>query len=188
MVYDDLKIAIERRKRLKAEHELKKEVEWKEFSIANQILISLPNQVIEMERSVIEKRYRKDEQEITGFFMPNKESDFLFYFRNTSVLLPETDEELRDSMESVIMRTQPANVFHSKGREKTEKSTVSWFDFDSFGLDGKIYNFLFFCPVWTKESVLIGSFHCREEAALYWKPVYRRSIQSIKELEKTDES
>ena len=46
MVYDDLKIAIERRKRLKAEHEIKKEVEWKEFSIANQILISLPNQVI----------------------------------------------------------------------------------------------------------------------------------------------
>lgn len=123
MVYDDLKIAIERRKRLKAEHELKKEVEWKEFSIANQILISLPNQVIEMERSVIEKRYRKGEQEITGFFMTNKESDFLF-----------------------------------------------------------------FCPVWTKESVLFGSFHCREEAALYWKPVYRRSIQSIKELEKTDES
>lgn len=123
MVYDDLKIAIERRKRLKAEHEIKKEVEWKEFSIANQILISLPNQVIEMERSVIEKRYRKGEQEITGFFMPNKESDFLF-----------------------------------------------------------------FCPIWTKESVLIGSFHCREEAALYWKPVYRRSIQSIKELEKTDES
>ena len=38
-----------------------------------------------MERSVIEKRYRKGEQEITGFFMPNKESDFLFYLmkRNT---------------------------------------------------------------------------------------------------------
>ena len=85
MVYNDLKIAIERRKRLKAEHEIKKEVEWKEFSIAYQLLISLPNQVIEMERSVIEKRYRKGEQEITGFFMPNKESDFLFYLmkRNT---------------------------------------------------------------------------------------------------------
>ncbi len=78
-------------------------------------------------------------------------------------------------------------MFFIQRGEKTEKSTVSWFDFDSFGLDGKIYNFCF-CPIWTKESVLIGSFHCREEAALYWKPVYRRSIQSIKELEKTDES
>ena len=50
-------------------------------------------------------------------------------------------------MKNMVMRLYPANSFYAEGSQTAGEQEVWWFDFDSFGLDGKIYNFMFFVPI-----------------------------------------
>lgn len=51
-----------------------------------------------------------------------------------------------------------------------------------------MYNFIFCASVKFLDELLIGSFHCREEKADIWKPIFVDSVYSIKGLEEKDET
>lgn len=189
MSYDDLRIAIRRRKHLASDVRLEmEEIVFKLCSIDKKVEVKLPEYAVELDDVFLEKKYRGAYESIVAMEMPGKEADFVFCFSNVESCTPETAKTWRDSMKSIVMRLQPANAFHSEGIEHIENINAAWFDFDSFGLDGMIYNLLFFVPLFIQGRLLYGSFHCKEKQALSWKPVFLEIIQSLRELEVTDES
>lgn len=187
MVYDDLRIAIKRRKRLMAKEQQETQLEMKEWCIGDRISLLLPEQAIEIDDSELKKRYAGYTDSLAARRMPENEADFILQMQRLSPCSPEALEHKRDSMKSILMRLQPANTFYSLGTEMLDSNTSSWFDFDSFGLDGKIYNFLFFTSILDQEEMWIGGFHCKAQNAVSWRPVFIQMMKSLKGLEVRNE-
>ena len=87
----------------------------------------------------------------------------------------------KEAVRNMIMRLHPANPFYGEGVEDAGRMKVEWFDFDSFGLDGMIYNLMFFTSV--RGRLCSGSFHCESSRAAAWKPVILKTFQSFREWE-----
>ena len=83
------------------------------------------------------------------------------------------------------MRLHPAYTFYGSHVEDTKNRKVGWFDFDSFGLDGMIYNFTFTTKAMGR--LCMGSFHCERDKAVWWKPVFIKIIHSFREVEVQNE-
>ena len=188
MVYDDLRIALERKKRIKAAYEQEYEIKWDMIHISERISIMLPEGAAELEEEKSIKRFGRNENKRTVMTIPGDEANFLFQFQRSTVNGPESVQAMCDSLKNMIMRLQPANYFYSDGMEDTDHVDIRWFDFESFALDGKMYNFIFCASVKFLDELLIGSFHCREEKADIWKPIFVDSVYSIKGLEEKDET
>lgn len=187
MVYDDLRIALKRRERLMAGGGQEKQYVMKEWRIGEALSILMPEQAAEMAEDDLKKRYAGQYEDIWARMMPDHEADFILQLQRLSPCGPEAVERKRDSVKNILMRLQPANSYYSEGTELSDNNTSSWFDFDSFGLNGKIYNFLFFTPILSGEKVVFGGFHCKAEQAVVWKPVFIQMMKSIKELEVKNE-
>lgn len=187
MVYDDLRIALERRKRLMADGQQEYQVDMQEWCIGEGCYMIVPVQAIEIDDNVLRKKYINDCDDIVAKRMPENETEFSMQFYPHPQCTIKEAEQMRDSVKQMIMRLQPANTFYSQGTEETIKNTSCWFDFDSFGLDGKIYNFLFFTPLIFLGKIAIGGFHCKEQLAVTWKPIFIQMMRSLKEWGGKDE-
>lgn len=183
MEYDDLRIALERRKRLMDTRQQKSQMEMTEWNIEEKFSIMAPEQAMEVDSDILKKKYPGSYGNAIVKRMLGNEADFRLQFQSSPSCTHEAAVQMRDSIKSIIMRLQPANTFYSMGTEQSENNISSWFDFDSFGLDGKIYNFLFFTPLISHREMVAGGFHCKEKLAVIWKPVFIQMMKSLKELE-----
>lgn len=175
MVYDDLRIALERQQRLRGASTPEDRQEMKRFWISCQVSILLPAEAKELK----DTQKKQQERNRIRMGMPEHEADFMFCFRKTPSLTAKSGRVMRDSMKNMVMRLYPANSFYAEGSQTAGEQEVWWFDFDSFGLDGKIYNFMFFVPILSGQDMLIGSFRCLDAQAVKWKPVFMNLISSL---------
>ena len=147
----------------------------KRFWISYQVSILLPAEAKEPKNT----QKKQQEGNIIRMKMPEHEADFMFCFRKMPSLTAKSGKVMRDSMKNMVMRLYPANSFYAEGSQTAGEQEVWWFDFDSFGLDGKIYNFMFFVPILSGQEVLIGSFRCPDAQAVKWKPIFMNLISSL---------
>lgn len=187
MGYNDLKIAIKRREKLKQKENLQlKERDFKIHHVDDFLEISLPSQAIRVDQNVLKIKYPNVTKATEVFIMPDESADFLFQIDDNTLVTQEQASDIKESTKRIVMRLQPANTFHMDGTESVENMNIRWFDFDSFGLDGMIYNLLFFTSV--QGCLCTGSFHCEGPNAVDWKAVFLKVLNSFKELEVCDES
>jgi len=54
---------------------------------------------------------------------------------------------VRDSLKRVLRSARPDMKFLENGLEEIEDHTIGWFEFISNGIDGKLYNMMYFTPI-----------------------------------------
>lgn len=86
---------------------------------------------------------------------------------------------MRDSLRRVLRRARPDMKFMEDGLEEIEEHTIGWFEFISNGLDGKLYNIMYFTPIDSK--LMQGIFNCPVKEAQNWKSVVLQVMHTIKE-------
>lgn len=187
MSYNDLKIAINRRKKLKQKEQLcMEESAFKTYQIDDFLEVCLPVQAERAEEALLKTKYPNVTKRTEVFVMPDQTVDFLFQTDKNELVTEESAKNLRNSTRQMIMRLQPADTFYAEDTETTETMKVAWFDFDSFGLDGMVYNLMFFTTV--QGWLCNGSFHCEGSKAADWKPIFLKVLNSFREMEVCDES
>ncbi len=87
-----------------------------------------------------------------------------------------------DSLQAVIARLNPANLFFAKEVSQTTTGAVGYFDFKSSALDSDLYNIMFATPIGGK--FLLGTFNCRFSAKAKWTQLARAIMRSCKDLTK----
>ena len=124
---DDLRIALERKKRIKAAYEQEYEIKWDMIHISERISIMLPEGAAELEEEKSIKRFGRNENKRIVMTIPGDEANFLFQFQRSTVNGPESVQAMCDSLKNMIMRLQPANFFYSDGMEDTDHVDIRWF-------------------------------------------------------------
>ena len=186
MDYSDLKMIQKRKKILRHREQLKGyEGELETFLIEPCLEVCLPIKAVQVEGDFFKEKYPNVHERTKVYEMPDSEADFLFQI-SKDVYGSEKIEDIADSVKQMIMRLHPAYTFYGSHVEDTKNRKVGWFDFDSFGLDGMIYNFTFTTKAMGR--LCMGSFHCERDKAVWWKPVFIKIIHSFREVEVQNES
>lgn len=146
----------------------------------------LPIPAIRAEDESLKKKYPNMKKCAEVYEVQDQSVDFLFQIDQDVQVSNGSVENLKKSVREIIMRLQPSNTFYGDSTETTENMMVQWFDFDSYGLDGMIYNLIFFTTV--GGFMCSGSFHCEACNAVDWKPVFLRVLKSFRDMEVCDES
>ena len=183
MGYNDLKIAIKRRKKLQQrEQPTEQEYEFEPFRAGEALEFDLPAGSAKAEEPFIKRRYPHLTRPAVVFCMPgDPAADILFQEGEERTAGENGARAEKEAVRDMIMRRHPANPFYGEGVEDAGRMKVEWFDFDSFGLDGMIYNLMFFTSV--RGRLCSGSFHCESSRAAAWKPVILKTFQSFREWE-----
>lgn len=79
-----------------------------------------------------------------------------------------------------IKRTNPAILFGDSGEAAVGETKLHWFEFQSFTLDMRLYNFMYLTII--DKKVLHGAFNCPAPLAEEWKVAVRQVIQTIDDL------
>lgn len=186
MVYDDLKIAIKRRNCLRnMEISFNTEYIYQNFCINSLSEALLPETAIRMDEVTMQKRYSNISECAEIYFMPDDSAHFVFQRKPDIPFSHDDIEKMIKSTKDTIMRVQPGNTFYEAGVIETNKK-IGWFDFGGYGIEGKIYNIIFFYTV--QEMLRSGSFQCKAEQAVLWKPIFLNILQSLKDREASHES
>lgn len=188
MSYDDLRIIMKRREQLRQQNSNTDiiELDYNSYSIYTFLDVSLPKTWIKMDESFIKTKYPNHSDFMEFFTEPGYKADFIIQAAQSISLAENQIETFKDSMKDMIMRLQPANTFYEDGKQETDSLKICWFDFGSFGLNGMIYNLIFFSEI--KGYLLTGSFHCEEQKATDWKPIFLKVLKSLNYVEVSDES
>lgn len=97
---------------------------------------------------------------------------------------PEQIKILQGQTKEALKRLNPAFVFYE---EKVEnESPLGWLEFKSYGLDGNVYNLMFFAIADGK--AVHGIFNCVYEDAVEWRDAARQMIYSIKDISKEEKN
>lgn len=86
---------------------------------------------------------------------------------------------LRDALKKALRRARPDMQFMENGLRETQGRMTGWFEFISNGLDGKLYNIMYFTPISGK--LMQGIFNCPIVDAQNWKAVILQVMDTIKE-------
>ncbi len=86
---------------------------------------------------------------------------------------------MRDSLKRVLRSARPDMKFLEDGLEEIENHTIGWFEFISNGIDGKLYNMMYFTPIDGK--LMQGIFNCPAKESQNWKVVAMQVMNTIKE-------
>ncbi len=86
---------------------------------------------------------------------------------------------LGDTLKKALRRARPDMRFMEDGFRETKGHTTGWFEFISNGIDGKLYNIMYFTPV--SGRLMQGIFNCPVKDAQNWKPVILQVMDTIKE-------
>ena len=86
---------------------------------------------------------------------------------------------MRDSLKRVLRSARPDMKFLEDGLEEIEDHTIGWFEFISNGIDGKLYNIMYFTPIDGK--LMQGIFNCPAKESQNWKVVAMQVMNTIKE-------
>lgn len=141
--------------------------------------IKLPKLFVDMPLEVAKLKYPMEQR--PQIIKTNEETDINFTFQLLDISLTEEYiEEMVQSLKTAIKNYQPCNVFYDSKTEQLENVHVSWYDFKSNGLDGKIYNVMY--GVVIDGKYMQGSFNCKFKDASVWKPVALYIIRSIRDL------
>lgn len=146
----------------------------------------MPEAWVKMDEEAARIKYPNQYNPVEIFTEPGHTADFLIQMDESVSMIENDSVKSKNSMKDLIMRLQPANTFYGDGEEETEGLKICWFDFGSHGLDGMIYNLVFFTAV--NGFLCTGSFHCQEQKAMDWKPIFLNALRSLKYLEVYDES
>lgn len=77
--------------------------------------------------------------------------------------------ELKDGMNMIIKKTNPANVFYEDGVLKVNEKNIGYFEFKSSAIDDFLYNLMFFLEF--EEKTLMGTFSCRYGEYKEWREI-----------------
>ena len=109
---------------------------------------------------------------------PGTETNFcISYFDNIEINAEHIDEEA-DSLKQVLKKTNPAMDFYESGIYDLPDLKIAWFDYNSFGIDGDMYNIMFVSSV--EGKLLHGAFICQFEDFEAWIGAAHQMIQSIR--------
>ena len=86
---------------------------------------------------------------------------------------------MRDSLKRVLRSARPDMKFLEDGLEEIENHTIGWFEFISNGIDGKLYNMMYFTPIDGK--LMQGIFNCPAKGSQNWKGEAMQVMNTIKE-------
>ena len=144
----------------------------------NKMQIMLPESFTDMPIEQAKLKYPMEQR--PQVIKTNKRTDINYTFS----LLEQPIENrqmkmMRDSLRRALRRARPDMKFMEDGLEEVEGHTIGWFEFISNGLDGKLYNMMYFTPIDNK--LMQGIFNCPIKEAQNWKSVVLQVMHTIKE-------
>lgn len=153
-------------------------IEFKENILFNgKFTIMLPSNFDDMLAEDAKFKYPMEQRPPVIKTSENVDIDFTFN------LLPQSIpdgylEKTVDTVKKALRRYQPANVFCDKGILELDTVQVVWFDFLSNGVDGRIYNFMYYLSMGDK--TMNGVFNCPIKKTEDWKPIVLEILKTIR--------
>ena len=142
----------------------------------NKVKIMLPDDFEDMEFPIAKKKYSSEEK--ADIIKTNKEGtvDFTFTLLEGKYSIHElrqTTDKLKNILKGVLLSA----IFGEKGAFESEIKEGCWFTFQSFSLNGAIYNFL--CISTAGNISILNMFNCEFEHAGQWKPIFEKVAETI---------
>lgn len=142
--------------------------------------LMLPTTFVTMPQSMVQVKYQSVNRPQIIKTSLDTSVNFTFSLLPHRVV-PNQLRSLTKQLQSIIQRTNPANVFYDIQEEETcGEIPVCWFDYKGYAVDEQIYYMMYVLP-WKEDQMLHGTFNCVFHCMDEWKKAARQVILSIKE-------
>lgn len=140
--------------------------------------IMLPKSFTDMSIELAKLKYPMEQR--PQVIKTNEATDINFTFSLLDQPLTNSQvKTAKDSLKKIMKTVRPDMRFTEDGMENVEGRTIGWFELIYNGLDGKLYNIMYFTPVDGK--MLHGIFNCPLKEAENWKPIVLKLMRTIQE-------
>lgn len=151
----------------------------KQILFDGKMTIMLPKEFTEMSLEMAKIKYPMEQR--PQVIKTNQEGTINFTFSLLDAKVENKNiEEVRDGLQRIMKRVQPANIFYEKELAEVDGKTIGWFDYKSHGIDQKIYNLVYVLPI--EEKVMHGVFNSPITEMEIWKLIVLEVIQTIEAL------
>lgn len=94
-------------------------------------------------------------------------------------------KEAAKQSQKMLKQLNPAYIFYELEEKKLTTTTISWFDFKSYAMDGQMYNIMYVTCI--EGKLVHGNFNCLYKDMIEWKEAANQIILSTKDCTRKEE-
>lgn len=150
----------------------------------NKLRVWLPKEFVDIPEWLLKVKYPSENRPKVLKMHPDGGMDFGFNILELTVDSNQVVNNLAKQMVYVTKQMSPSNIFIDTENEEVKGKSVSWYDFISYVVDGRMYNMNFLMPLDGK--VLHAIFNCSVDVMELWKPVVLEVFREMVDLKEEE--
>lgn len=154
------------------------------FLFEDKMSIILPTILVDMPSNLSRLKYPSELR--PQIIKTTLDTTVNFTFSRYDLDIEDTQiKEAAKQSQKMLKQLNPAYIFYELEEKNLTTTTISWFDFKSYAMDGQMYNIMYVTCI--EGKLVHGNFNCLYKDMIEWKEVANQIILSTKDCTRKEE-
>lgn len=154
------------------------------FLFEDKMSIILPTILVDMPSNLSHLKYPSELR--PQIIKTTLDTTVNFTFSRYDLDIEDTQiKEAAKQSQKMLKQLNPAYIFYELEEKNLTTTTISWFDFKSYAMDGQMYNIMYVTCI--EGKLVHGNFNCLYKDMIEWKEAANQIILSTKDCTRKEE-